>query len=185
MDSHHLTHALSLRARRPILALLLGLVAAVGTPLPAATQDGDATIILVRHAEKVDDSRDPELSAAGHERAALLAEMLADAGVTKIVSTDFIRTRDTVGPLAAELGLDVELYDPRDLPGTAADLKLWGGTTLVSGHSNTTPALVQALGGDPRDPIDESEYDRMYIVHITADGPVTTTLIRFGDLYGG
>lgn len=162
---------------------VLGLLWAHTAPLQA--QDGGTTVILIRHAEKVDDSRDPELSAAGKERAQLLSEMLADAGVTKIVSTDYIRTRDTVRPLADALDLAIDSYDPRDLPGTAAELKEWGGTTVVSGHSNTTPALVQALGGDPQGPIDESEYDRMYIVHIDGDGAVTTTLIRFGDLFEG
>ena len=40
------------------------------------------------------------------------------------------------------------------------------------GHSNTTPALVEALGGDPGSPIESLEYDRLYMV--TFEGGVGT-----------
>ena len=52
---------------------------------------------------------------------------------------------------------------------------------LVAGHSNTTPKLVELLGGNPGPPIDEkTEYDRLYVVVLGADGAVTTTLLRYG-----
>ncbi len=55
----------------------------------------------------------------------------------------------------------------------------------MAGHSNTTPQLVEALGGDPGEPIDENnEFDRLYQVVIGADGSVTTTLLRYGSISG-
>lgn len=142
-------------------------------------------VYLVRHAEKVDDSRDPPLSSAGEVRAARLAEMLAEAGIERIHSTDLRRTRDTATPLADTLGITVELYDPFALSDLAARLRAEGGVHLVVGHSNTTPEMVTALGGDPVSPIDELEYDRLYVVRVAPDGSVDSALRRFGARFGG
>ena len=58
-----------------------------------------------------------------------------------------------------------------------------GGRHLVVGHSNTTPSVVELLGGDPGSKIEKTEYDRLYIVTIGADGAVSTLLIRYGAPY--
>lgn len=163
--------------RRSIFLAVMA--AAVLAPRPVAAQADDVVVFLVRHAEKVDDSADPDLSAEGHERAALLARMLADAGITHIHSTDYRRTRQTGEPLARALGLEVHSYDPRDLPGLAARLSATPGRHVVLGHSNTTPAAVEALGGDPVGSIDDAEYDRLYIVVPHPNG-TRSTLVRFG-----
>ena len=152
---------------------------------PAAAEPAQETleVWLVRHAEKVDDSRDPELSEAGHARAELLAELLAGEGIQRVHSTDYLRTRHTAEPLARRLGVEVELYDPSELVGFASELHSVGGTHLVVGHSNTTPGLVEALGGDPVSPIDEAEYDRLYRVWLDDDGTVESELRRFGAAF--
>lgn len=149
---------------------------------PAAT---DATIIyLVRHAEKLADQQDPGLTDAGKVRAEALADRLEDAGLTVIYSSDYTRTRDTASPIAARLGLDVQLYDPRDLPALATQLKAMDGHILVVGHSNTTPQMTDLLGGDYISPINEAgEYDRLYVVTLAGDGTVTSELERYGVAY--
>lgn len=139
-------------------------------------------VFLVRHAEKTKDADDPALTEAGEQRAELLADLLIDANITHIHSSDYKRTRDTAQPLAARLGLPVALYDPRDLPAMAAKLKAEGGKHLVVGHSNTTPPLTELLGGQGGTPIVEAtEYNRLYFVTIGTNGQVSTTLLRFGD----
>ena len=72
-------------------------------------------VYLVRHAEKADTGKDPELTDIGKQRADELARMLKDAGVTHIWSTDYKRTRTTAEPLATRLRLKVEIYDPAKL----------------------------------------------------------------------
>ncbi len=140
----------------------------------------DMDVYLVRHAEKLLVEDDPGLTEWGHKRAETLAEILRDADVKHIHSSDYTRTRDTAAPLAERLGLDVQLYDPSDLPALADKLKSMGGVHLVVGHSNTTPPLVDLLGGDGGEPINEaSEYDRLYVV-IRKDGKLTSQLIRYG-----
>lgn len=138
------------------------------------------TIFLVRHAEKLTGD-DPALTLAGVARADALADLLIDAKIERIHSSDYQRTRQTAAPLADRLGLTVELYDARDLPAIAAQLKADGGRHLVVGHSNTTGALTEILGGDGSTPITEAtEYDRLYVVTTGAHGDATSTLLRFG-----
>jgi broad specificity phosphatase PhoE len=151
--------------------------------IPAVTQaaPGAASIFLVRHAEKVDASDDPGLSEAGQERARALAHTLKDAGIERVYTTDYRRTRDTANPFAARLALPVELYDPMVLAALADSLRQAGQNVLVVGHSDTTPELVDLLGGDPGPEIDEkSEYDRLYIVTIEPGGKGRSLLLRYG-----
>ncbi|MFT4925419.1 MAG: phosphohistidine phosphatase SixA [Phenylobacterium sp.] len=137
-----------------------------------ATTFAASEIYLVRHAEKqVDGTRDPALTQTGHQRAQWLANWLKGKNVQHIYSTNYQRTQQTVAPLAQQTGLTVRAYDPRQLAQFAATLKQTtdktNGIVVVVGHSNTTPQLVQLLGGDAGNPIVESEYDRIY--HLTLD----------------
>ncbi len=166
-----------------LLAVLLA-VFLLAVPRQALSQDGATVVYLVRHAEKVDDSKNPPLSAAGRERAALLANMLRDAGLTHLHSTDLERTRDTAAPVAAQLDLEIHFYDQRDLPGFAERLRATPGRHLVSGHSDTTPTMVRLLGGETSD-IADPEYDRLYVLTLEPGGQATTVLIRFGASSGG
>ncbi len=138
-------------------------------------------VFAVRHAEKLDASRDPALSPQGAARAGQLADVLRDAQVRHIHSSDYQRTRDTAAPLAAQRELDVRLYNPRDLPALVVELRRVGGRHLVVGHSNTTPKLVELLGGEAGAVIDEeSEFDRLYVVTVDAKSKATTLLMRYG-----
>ena len=132
-------------------------------------------VLLVRHAETAAGD-DPELSEQGRLRAERLAGLLAEEGIERILATDTRRARATASPLARRLGLELEIYDPRALPDLAAELRRDGGVVLVVGHSNTTPALVRLLGGDPDTPIRHDEYDRLYRIELV-DGE--TTLDRY------
>ncbi|QQS40426.1 MAG: histidine phosphatase family protein [Acidobacteriota bacterium] len=152
-------------------------------PPPTAEQK-PLVVFLVRHAEKTDDGKDPELSEAGKARTEVLAETLKSSDIEHVHSTDFIRTRDTAAPVAKAEGVEVEKYDPKDLAGFAKKLKETGGRHLVVGHSNTTPELAKLLGGDPGTAIDEKgEYDRLYIVTIGKDGTVNSVLLRYGAAF--
>jgi phosphohistidine phosphatase SixA len=163
-------------------------------PVALAAQAEPVVVYVVRHAERADDvpnpgfsmgdTSDPPLSESGHARAQLIAEMLEDAGVTQVHSTDYVRTRSTGEATAEAAGLEIESYDPRNLPAFAARLRTLPGRHLVLGHSNTTPQMVEALGGDPGTAIEPMEYDRFYIVTI-ARGTVSTVLLRFGEPFEG
>jgi phosphohistidine phosphatase SixA len=160
--------------------------AVAGSAAVAANRaDGNARqtpprILLVRHGETVEDgSRDPELSEAGRARAERLARLLADAGVTRVLSTNYKRTQGTAAPLSRAAGVQIESYDPTDLPALAGRLKGGSGVILVVGHSNTTPQLVGALGGNAHGEIAETEHDRLYVLVPAAEGTVATLLLRY------
>jgi len=165
----------------------VALVLAVPGPVQGQATQEATVVIAVRHAERADQgpgasamvsARDPELSEVGLERAICLAHTLEHAGVTRVFTSPYRRTRSTASPVAEMLGLAVEEYDPRAMDDFAERLRGMGGTVLVVGHSNTTPHLVGALGGDPSSPIAEDEYERLYTVFLAGD-TTRSTLTRF------
>lgn len=143
-------------------------------------------VFLVRHGEKLDKTKDPQLSSAGRARAAELANTLRDADIQHVHSSNYARTRDTAAPAAKEFGTTVQYYDPRKLPLLVEKLLTTGGRHLVVGHSNTTPELVNLLGGQATPDIDEAtEYDRLYIVTLDqTSGSSSSVLLRYGNPQG-
>lgn len=139
-----------------------------------------SAVILVRHAERLDDSPDSPLSTAGVERAERLARMLESAGVTAIYTTHFQRTIKTAEPLAKKLGLTVTSDDP-----PAAELLRRirashpQGTVLIVGHSNTLPELLAALGDKTTIEIPATEYDNLFIVSPRQGSPPVVVRLRF------
>ena len=111
-----------------------------------ATASAQKLVIVVRHAERADGGAgasmsgapaDPLLSAEGEARAAKLATMLADSGITAIVVTEFRRTLDTSKPIAAKLALTPEVVKSADTSGLLSRLKTnhANDVVLVVGHS--------------------------------------------------
>lgn len=125
------------------------------------------TFILVRHAEKSkDDPRDPSLSDEGKMRAQKLAQHLSPMDIQGIYSTPFKRTITTVQPIAEMKGLEVQSYNYQDSLLLQNFIQAHAGETIViSGHSNTTPVLVNQLIGEERfEWLNENEYDKLFIV---------------------
>lgn len=161
--------------------LITGCTAQHSAPEMDTKAGPDAVYYLVRHAEKTKEKKDPGLTEAGYKRAEGLAMRLADVPLTKIYSSDYIRTRDTAAPTAKVKSLDVMIYDPTALENFAAKLLNERGRILVVGHSNTTPPLSALLGGEAGEPIVEAtEYNRFYVVTRNAD-IVTSVIETYGE----
>ncbi len=126
------------------------------------------TIILVRHAEKnavPTDAEGPDLCPQGRARARALVSVLADASIDTILVTDRRRTQQTAEPVATELGLTPRSIAANTAPEEVARLALEGGQcVLIVGHSNTIPAIIEALGVPKGISIEENEYDNLYVV---------------------
>ena len=166
------------------LAAFAACLAAVAAPFRLGAQvavpaDDAVTVFLVRHAERLDDSPNSPLNDVGRERVEKLRTLLADVDFTHVHSTNLTRTLDTARPIAEDDGVELTLYSPGELEELAGTIRATPGRHLVSGHSNTTPRLAEALGGDPHGPIDHMEYDRLYIIVIQPGRPAVTTLLRF------
>ena len=97
-----------------------------------------------------------------------LAFILKNMPIDLVFSTNYNRTIGTVEPLATMRGMDYVGYDPKKLP-ELVDLVFTndrGKTVLVSGHSNSTPSLLNLLVGEERySQIDEDDYENIYFVY--------------------
>lgn len=151
--------------------------------LSQAQKSDITTFILIRHAEKVDDSRDPDLSPEGYERAERLADMLSSASIDAIYSTEFTRTEQTVQTVAEDMGLEIKSYSTQD-PDSA--VLQWqsthrGDIVVVSGHSNTTPAFANALLGRQHFEanFDESDYGNLLIITVSSNDEASLLHLRY------
>ena len=153
----------------------------------SAARAQTTTVIVVRHAEKAaEPAADPPLNAAGAARAELLADMVRDAGVSAIITTQFQRTRMTGAPAAARLGITAEVVDaraPMHAKAVADSVltKHRGQTVLVVGHSNTVPDIVAALGAPKPAPLCDEAYDNAFLVTIPSSGPATALRLHYGQ----
>ena len=143
--------------------VLLTLAALLASARGAPAQEA---IYVVRHAERADQSPDSALSSEGVGRANTLRDVLRDAGVTRIVTSELRRTIDTAAPLAAASHLAPQQVPAADLPALVAAIEAVGvrDRVLVVGHSNTVPALLRALRVDPAITIADGEYDNLFVV---------------------
>ena len=100
-------------------------------------------LVLVRHAEpvrtpagSVTGPADPGLTELGFDQSRRLAEWLALEPIDVVVSSPMRRARETAAPLAAALGLDIEIVD--------------GLTEYDSGSDDYIPMDELQASGDPR-----------------------------------
>lgn len=107
-------------------------------------------VFVMRHLPKAEVThKDPELNELGQQMALALADTDFMALVDVAFSTDYQRTKQTIAPSAARYDFDIHLYDPGDNQALLEliNTQYCGKTIAIVGHSNTTPAIVTALGG--------------------------------------
>jgi broad specificity phosphatase PhoE len=178
------------RRRRRIQVLVIYSAIAVGLAWFFESQ-ATTTIIFVRHVEKAAvPVEDPGISVAGQRRVAELTRQLVEAdvvaGIDAVYATAYRRTQETARPIADALDLPINTYDAADtetvLETILANHK--GKIILVVGHSNTVPELIANLGASKTvPPIEEGEYDNIYVISIPWFGKTKTIRLRFGEPY--
>ncbi|MGI9013224.1 MAG: phosphoglycerate mutase family protein [Phycisphaerales bacterium] len=154
---------------------------APATEVPAVNSQRDTTIILLRHAEKLNDgSRDPALSELGTARALALASALEHAQVEHIYATPFQRTRSTAQPLADAQNITVQTLDiaggldAHSQRASDAVAQHSGSTIVIIGHSNTIPALVKNFSNIDIGAMDEDAYGDLYILQLNSSDATAT-----------
>lgn len=97
---------------------------------------------------------DRPLSGKGRRQAAGIAEMLAAAGIARLVSSPYVRCVQTLEPLAAALSLAVET-DGRLAEGAGGEAALElaselgaGGHAVVCSHGDVIPEMLHHLRGN-------------------------------------
>jgi phosphohistidine phosphatase SixA len=109
------------------------------------------TLYLIRHA-KAGSAPDEErpLNDAGQRQSERIAELLADAGVGRVLTSRYTRCVQTVAPLAQRLGLELEYHD--DLAEEAEVELAWqlleslaGTETVLCSHGNIISPLLDRV----------------------------------------
>ncbi len=141
------------------------LVFFLGIALVAAAY-AQPVVYVVRHGEKLDDSKDPPLSAAGEERASRLARMLAASGVRAIYTTQYRRTIQLAAPVARALKISPVVHPAADTPGLLKKITAHGAddVVLVVGHGNTVPEILKGLGHGDAVKVEETEFDNLFVL---------------------
>jgi len=133
---------------------------------------------FIRHAEKDRSdltNKDPELTKIGIERTKNWATLFKSIDFDLIFSTDYKRTLETALPTAIEKKLIIQIYDPTNLNDSLFKGKTKDKTVLIVGHSNTTPAFVNAILGEEKfSDIEDTVNDHLYIVTINNDTTLVT-----------
>jgi broad specificity phosphatase PhoE len=182
-----------------IISVVLGLAGAWQTALGQVPQP-PATILLIRHAEKLTDGR-IDLSPAGFERAKMLPKLFggADAAAPhNLPRPEFLfathlsaksnRPVETITPLSEVLGLPIshEIGD-KDFAVLATELlsgKYAGKVVLVAWHHGSISGLARALGAEPPyDPWPDTQFDRVWRIDYSG-GKATLTDLPQGLMAG-
>jgi phosphohistidine phosphatase SixA len=136
-----------------------------------ATCSAGKAVIVVRHAEKATTDKDTPLSERGQARARALATMLGNAGVTRLVATQYRRTQETLTPLSARVSLPIELRSADEPSALVSELRAApdGSVTVVASHSNVVPRLVRELSGAKLqgvegDSLAETDFGRVIVI---------------------
>ena len=153
------------------------------TPIQAQspTDSKVSSFYFIRHAEKDTSNpadRDPDLVMEGVLRAARWSSIFNRIDFDIIYSTDYKRTRNTALPIAEQKKLPLTFYSPNGFDSVDFLKNNFGKTVLIVGHSNTVPAMVNALIGEKQyKQIKEINYTNLYIINITESGEIIHQLL--------
>ncbi|WP_417658927.1 SixA phosphatase family protein [Pseudidiomarina sp.] len=139
------------------------------------------TLFIVRHAEKVPDKPDPELSARGQQRATNLAHLLQHVNLAHVYATKYQRAQQTAKPTAEMFNVGITTYAAGDSEALIKRVVEQQQNALIVGHSNTVPQLVRLAGGKAVE-LSEQDYGDVFVLTVVNGHVVTTRLSLLGDL---
>ncbi|MEZ4838649.1 phosphoglycerate mutase family protein [Flavobacterium sp.] len=128
------------------------------------------TLYLIRHAEKVDNSNDPELSEEGIKRAVRWTKLFEKKSIDIFYTTLTKRTQMTCSTIATSKQKNVLFYDAKKFSLKETIEKHRGKTILIVGHSNTIPNQINILLNDEIYlQMNENEFENLYTITVIAD----------------
>lgn len=133
-----------------------------------------STFYLIRHAEKVrtdKSDKDPKLNEYGMLRAVKWQEYFSDKNISKIYSTNYKRTLETVKPIQESSDIIPIIYSPSDIDYKNFIMSNKIEVVLIVGHSNTIPDFVNELiNENVYSQIDDFNNSNLYVVNICESG---------------
>jgi len=181
------------------LALSVSIVAKLGAQQPAGAAAADskapAIVFIIRHAEKPQDEKDPNLTPQGFKRAQALPWLfLQQPGSSNLPrlprpavlfaaapSKHSNRPIETITPLAQALKLRINTsYEDRETTPIANEIlsgKYAGKVVLVSWHHGEIPHLAKALGvDDAPKKWDDTVFDQVWMLEWVDGKPQFSTI---------
>jgi len=145
-------------------------------------------VFALRHADRTSDD---DLSPAGLQRAALLARMLAETGVSIAYRSDARRAARTLEPLERKLGAALAIeevgFSGQDgvefhIAKIVDSVKALPPDTVVAvvSHSNTVGRILEGLGSGPVGTIEPPEFDKLFVLFVGLQDPPTLVMLRYG-----
>lgn len=134
------------------------------------SQSETTTLYLIRHAEKADNSSNPELSEDGIKRSVRWTKLFEKTQIDNFYTTLTRRTQMTCSTIATSKQKDITFYDAARFSLQEIVAKHPGKTILVVGHSNTIPQQINTFLGEEIYPqIDENEFGNLYTIKVNGN----------------
>ncbi|MES2830170.1 MAG: phosphoglycerate mutase family protein [Bacteroidota bacterium] len=145
-----------------------------------SAQEKPITIILLRHAEKLPEGKDPDLSPKGQEFATKLTKIFSDNKIEAAYTTAYKRTSQTITPLAEQNQLKLITYDPTKSTDLVKKIEASGSSTvLIAGHSNTVNLVYNELIKDKNiEALGDDEYRKIFIIYYFPKNPTLSRAIK-------
>jgi hypothetical protein len=160
----------------------------------------ETTILLVRHAERgagqppegdcpppglgqfLTESGGPTITEEGKARAAALAHVASEAGVSAVYVTELCRSQWTVKPFFDRTGLVPTQIAASDVRGLIRHISTnhHGAVVLVSSHSDRIPQILSGLGSDFVPRFADSDYDDLFVITLYRTGRPKVLRLKYG-----
>ena len=157
-----------IKARGFILFVLFAMISSCDEKMTSDKKNKITIFYLIRHAEKDrsnPDQQNPNLTSKGLDRAKHWAKYFDSIPLNSIYTTSYKRTMQTIAPVSKEKKIKPEIYSPNKINIQKFIKTNYGKKVLISGHSNTTPDMVNRLINEKRytDMLD-SDNRSLYVV---------------------
>ena len=155
------------------------------------------TVILLRHAERAREQGESALTPEGRQRAQALVAAIGEKKITAIYSPDRGRNRETVQPLATDLGVTITLIPEARLSNTrkfadefvqeilskhAGGVVVWvGNKSPVGIWGGNLKEIYLRLGGTGDPP---AKYDDLFIITVPDQGALKVEKTNYGKSAG-
>lgn len=139
-----------------------------------------ATVFLVRHAERLNDTDTTSISEEGIERAKALAHAVSAAEIRRIYVSEKTRTAQTAFPAASQFGVTAIPIPANEINQYVDSVKAYrGDNILIVGHSDTVPLIIGKLGVPSPATIGRTEFDNLFVVTVFRFR-TTMTQLKYG-----
>jgi broad specificity phosphatase PhoE len=136
------------------------------------------SLIIVRHAEKKNETDTTTLTTAGFDRSQRLATLLANTNLSAIYTTPFVRMRQTAEPTAKQKNLPMQDYTPHEISEIDRIIHLnLGKTVLVVGHGNSIPNILNHYTGSSLENL--TGYNDIFVLNMINSERNTNKYLHF------